>query len=166
MSSRQSFCLITSTLFLVLLLPVAASAQFRDLNEARSKLERGFGSGDVDAIVSGIASDNQVQLQFPGLVDKSGFFDRDQAADLLDGLFNKVKPSAYDLLNARKVSAEGLYHMKARWTINSGAIELYITLQQKDEKWSVVSVRSAYESARLPRSAEPAPNNSSDRSAN
>ena len=129
-------------LFLVLLWPVAASAQFRDLDEVWSNLERGFGSGEVDAIVSGIPQGEEVQLQFPGLVEQEGFFSRDQAADLLDGLFNKVKPSAFEVLNARKVSAEGQYHIKARWTINSGAIELYITLHQKDGGWSLVSIRS------------------------
>src|SRR5690349_6582732 len=63
---------------------VVASAQFRDLDAAMSNLERGFGSADVDAIVSGIGSDEQVMLQFPGLVEKSVFFGRDQAAYLLD----------------------------------------------------------------------------------
>ena len=83
----------TRIAFVLLFVPLVASAQFRDLDAAMSNLERGFGSGDVDAIVSGIGSDEQVMLQFPGLADKSGFFGRDQAAYLLDGLFNKVKPS-------------------------------------------------------------------------
>ena len=100
MFRRQAFYLIISTLFLVLLLPVAALAQFSDLDTAIANLERGFGSGDVEAIVSGIASDDQVQLQFPGLADKSGFFGRDQAAYLLDGLFNKVKPSGFERVSA------------------------------------------------------------------
>ena len=129
--------------FVLLFVPLVASAQFRDLDAAMSNLERGFGSGDVDAIVSGIGGDEQVQLQFPGLADKSGFFGRDQAAYLLDGLFNKVKPNGFERLSARKVSAEGQYHITAKWNIASGPVNLYITLRQKDGKWSVVSARSA-----------------------
>jgi hypothetical protein len=130
-------------LFLVFLLPAAVSAQFRDLDAAMSNLERGFGSGDVDAIVSGLASDEQVQLQFPGLTEQSGFFGRDQAAYLLDGLFNKVKPSGFERVSVKDERAEGQYHIKAKWTINSGSVDLYITLRQKDGRWSLVSVRSA-----------------------
>ena len=138
---RRSFGVIMSTLFLVLLGPVMASAQFRDLDTAMSNLERGFGDGDVDAIVSGIPEGDQVQLQFPGLVDKSGFFGRDQAAYLLDGLFNKVKPSGFERVSA-KGAAEGLYHIKARWTIGDGERDLYITLRTKDDSWSIVSIHS------------------------
>jgi hypothetical protein len=128
---------------LMMFVPLVASAQFRDLDAAMSNLERGFGSGDVDAIVAGISSDDQVQLQFPGLADKSGFFGRDQAAYLLDGLFNKVKPNGFERVSARKVSAEGQYHITAKWNISNGPVNLYVTLRQKDGKWSVVSVRSA-----------------------
>ena len=127
----------------MLFVPVIASAQFRDLDAAMSNLERGFGGGDVDAIVSGIGSDGQVQLQFPGLADKDGFFGRDQAAYLLDGLFNKVKPSGFERQSARGARSEGQYHIKARWTTAAGERDLYITLQQKDNRWTIASVRSA-----------------------
>jgi hypothetical protein len=127
--------------------PLAASAQFKDLDVAMSNLTRGFSSGDSQAIVAGIAEGDQVQLQFPGLIEQSGFFGRDQAAYLLDGLFNKAKPVSFDPLNQRKVSTEGQYHITARWTIQVGgkpaARDLYITLRLKNERWSVVSVRSA-----------------------
>src|SRR5688572_31859627 len=69
----------TRIAFVMLFIPLVAQAQFRDLDAAMSNLERGFGGGDVDAIVSGIGADAQVQLQFPGLADKDGFFGRDQA---------------------------------------------------------------------------------------
>ena len=127
----------------MLFVPLVASAQFRDLDAAMSSLERGFGGGDVDAIVSGIGANDQVQLQFPGLTEQDGFFGRDQAAYLLDGLFNKVQPSGFERVSARGARAEGQYHIKARWTINGGERDLYITLQQKDGRWSVASVRSA-----------------------
>jgi hypothetical protein len=130
--------------FVVLMfVPLVASAQFRDLDTAMSNLERGFGSGDVDAITSGISAGEQVMLQFPGLAEKDGFFGRDQAAYLLDGLFNKVKPSAFERVSAKGARAEGQYHIKAKWTTAAGERDLYITLQQKDGHWSVASVRSA-----------------------
>jgi hypothetical protein len=128
--------------FVLLFVPIVASAQFRDLDAAMDNLERGFGSGDVDAIVSGIGSDDQVQLQFPGLVEGEGFFGRDQAAYLLDGLFNKVKPSGFERVSAKGARSEGQYHIKARWSIASGERDLFITLQQRNDRWVVVSVRS------------------------
>ena len=126
----------------LLFVPLVASAQFRDLDAAMSNLERGFGDGDVDAIVSGIGADEQVMLQFPGLADKSGYFGRDQAAYLLDGLFNKVKPSGFERLSVRGQRAEGQHHIKARWTIHDGSRNLYITLQQKGDRYSIASIRS------------------------
>jgi hypothetical protein len=128
-------------------LPVVASAQFKDLDVAMSNLSRGFGGGDPQAVVAGIADGDQVMLQFPGLIDQSGFFGRDQAAYLLDSLFNKVKPSGFDQKSARKVSAEGQYHIVANWTVraNGGAQtrDLYITLRQKNDRWSIASITSA-----------------------
>ena len=133
----------TRIAIVMLFVPLAASAQFRDLDTAMSNLEQGFGNGDVGAIVSGISADEQVMLQFPGLVYKDGFFGRDQAAYLLDGLFNKVRPSGFERVSARGARAEGQYHIKARWSINGGERDLYITLKQKSDRWSIVSVRSA-----------------------
>ena len=131
----------------VTLTPLIASAQFKDLDVAMGNLTRGFGSGDSQAIVSGIGDGDQVQLQFPGLVSQSGMFGRDQAAYLLDGLFNKAKPVSFEPLNQRKVSAEGQYHITARWTIQVAgkpeARDLYVILRSKNDHWSVVSVRSA-----------------------
>jgi hypothetical protein len=129
------------------MIPIVASAQFKDLDAAMSNLTRGFGSGDSQAVVAGIGDGDQVQLQFPGLVEQSGFFGRDQAAYLLDGLFNKTKPASFEQTNTRKVSAEAQYHITARWTIQVAgkpeARDLYVTLRNKNDRWSVVSVRSA-----------------------
>jgi hypothetical protein len=137
----------TRMALLLAFVPVLASAQFKDLDSAMSNLTRGFGSGDAQAIVAGIADGDQVMLQFPGIVDQSGYFGRDQAAYLLDGLFNKVKPTGFEQLSARKVSAEGQYHITAAWTIQNGgkteARDLYITLRNKSGAWSIASVRSA-----------------------
>jgi hypothetical protein len=134
-------------LMMLLFVPLIASAQFKDLDVAMGNLTRGFGSGDVQAIVTGIGASDQVQLQFPGLINESGFFGRDQVAYLLDGLFNKAKPVSFEQLSARKVSAEGQYHITARWTIQAGGKpavrDLYIVLRNKDNTWSIVSVRSA-----------------------
>ena len=129
------------------LVPLAASAQYKDLDTAMSNLTRGFGSGDPQAIVSGIADGDQVMLQFPGLIDQSGFFGRDQAAYLLDGLFNKVHPTGFDQQSARKNSAQGQYNITATWSIQNGGKaetrDLYITLRQKNDRWSIASVRAA-----------------------
>ena len=128
------------------LAPLVASAQFSDLDAALQNLTRGFGSGDPQAIVAGISTGDKVMLQFPGLVDENGFFGRDQAAYLLDGLFSKVHPTAFEQQKARKESAEGQYQITALWTIQvSGkpeVRELYITLKKQGEKWAVTSVRS------------------------
>jgi hypothetical protein len=129
--------------------PLIASAQYKDLDTSLSNLTRGFGSGDPQAIVSGIADGDQVMLQFPGLIDQSGsnFYGRDQAAYLLDGLFGRVHPTGFEQQSARKVSAEGQYHITGIWTIQpagkSENRELYITLHNKNDRWSIVSVRSA-----------------------
>src|SRR5258707_702026 len=103
--------LSTKMAFLLLLVPLAASAQFRNLDVAMSNLKRGFSSGDPQAIVAGMATGDQVMLQFPGLVDQSGFFGRDQASYLLDGLFSKVKPNPVQGQNAQNKTAEAPYHI-------------------------------------------------------
>ena len=140
------FCVAISTVFLVLLLPIVASAQFKDLDAAMQNLTRGFGSGDPQAIVSGMGGSDQVQLQFPGLTEQSGILGRDQAAYLLDGLFSKVKPSAFKMLSARKVAAEGQYRIKAQWTIQLNGKRatrtLNITLHQTNAGWSLASVNT------------------------
>lgn len=138
----------TKMAFVLLFVPLMAAAQFKDLDAAMSNLNRGFGSGDVQAIVAGIGDGEQVMLDFPGLVDqKGGFFGRDQAAYLLDGLFNKVSATGFEQMNTRKVSAENQYHVTARWTFENGGKtetrDLYITLRSKGDRYSVASVRSA-----------------------
>ena len=137
----------TRIAFVLLFVPLLASAQYRDLDGALGNLQKGFSSGDTQAILVGIADGDQVMLNFPGLTDKSGFFGRDQAAYLLDGLFSKVKPSDYTQVSVRKVSAENQYHIEASWTIqNAGKPEvrqLYIALRFKNDHWWLVSVRSA-----------------------
>ena len=127
--------------------PLVASAQYKDPDSALANLTRGFGSGDPQAIISGIADGDQVMLQFPGLVDNNGFFGRDQAAYLLDGLFNKVHPTGFEQQSVRKNSAQGQYNITATWSIQNGGKaetrDLYITLRQKNDRWSLASVRSA-----------------------
>ena len=137
----------TKVAFVLLFVPLVASAQFKDLDVAMSNLNRGFGGGDVQAVVAGIGDGEQVMLQFPGLISQSGFFGKDQAAYLLDGLFNKAKPSNFEPTSSKKVSAEGQYHITAKWTVDAGGgksevRDLYITLRSKSDKWSIASVRS------------------------
>ena len=112
---------ITLAATILALAPLVAQAQFKDLDVAMSNLNRGFGTGDAQAIIAGIGEGDQVMLQFPGLVDQSStFFGRDQAAYLLDGLFGKVHPSAFEQQKARKESAEAQYQITALWTIQVG----------------------------------------------
>ena len=72
----------TKMSFVLLFVPLVASAQFRDLDTALANINSGFGNGNVQAIVAGIGEGDQVMLQFPGLAEQSGFFGRDQAAYL------------------------------------------------------------------------------------
>jgi hypothetical protein len=136
----------TKMAFVLLFVPLVASAQFRDLDAALANINSGFGNGNVQAIVAGIGEGDQVMLQFPGLAEESGFFGRDQAAYLLDGLFNKAKPAGFDQTTAKKVSAEGQYHISGRWTVEVDGKrqtrDLYVTLRDKDGRWSVASIRA------------------------
>jgi hypothetical protein len=146
MGMRQTMRLTMRIAVALLFVPLMASAQYKDLDTALSSLAKGFGSADTQAIISGIAEGDQVNLQFPGLTAQSGFFGRDQASYLLDDIFNKVHPGAFQQTSARKNSAEAQYNITASWTIQNGgkaeARDLYITLRNKNDRWSVVSVRS------------------------
>lgn len=52
---NKTMRLWTKMAFVLLFVPLIASAQFKDLDGALSSLNRGFGGGDVQAIVAGIA---------------------------------------------------------------------------------------------------------------
>lgn len=139
---------LIQTALVVMAFPVAMFAQgYKDLDTALASVSRGFERGETTAVVGGVAEGDQVMLQFPGLVQQSGFFGRDQASYLLDQLFQKAHPSGFEQISARKISAEGQYHITARWTINrngqSENRELYITLRNKGDRWALVSVKSA-----------------------
>ncbi len=145
LESDGSMKKILMTLVMVLLAPLAFAESYRDLDTAMSSLARGFERGESASIVSGVG--DQVMLQFPGLMDEDGFFGRDQASYLLDDLFRKVNPSGFEVISARKVSAQGQYHVTANWTIsvgNSAEIrELWVTLQSREDRWSIASIRSS-----------------------
>jgi hypothetical protein len=129
--------------------PLVASAQYKDLDTAVSSLERGFGSGDAQAVVAGVADGDRVMLQFPGLIEERSdpYYGRDQATYALDSLFNKVHPSGFDRLGSRGNSAEKQYSITASWTIDVGGRaenrDLYVTLQKKNDRWVIASIRSA-----------------------
>lgn len=132
-------------LAIVFVAPLALAQGYRDLDVAMSSLARGFERGESAPIVAGVG--DQVMLQFPGLMDEDGFFGRDQASYLLEELFGKVKPSGFEVTSARKVSAQGQYHVTANWTIRNGesteARELFVTLQSREDRWSIVSIKSS-----------------------
>lgn len=136
---------ILMSLVLMLLAPLALAESYRDLDTAMSSLARGFERGEAAPIVTGVG--DQVMLQFPELMDEDGFFGRDQASYLLEELFTKVRPSGFEVTSARKVSAQGQYHVTANWTIRVGSAseirELYVTLQSREDRWSIASIRSS-----------------------
>lgn len=141
--------LSTKVAFALLFLPLVASAQYRDLDAAMAKLSRGFGNEEVQAIIAGVADGEKVMLQFPGLTEANGgFIGRDQAALMLDAMFNRVEANGFEEVSVRRASAENQYHITARWTLTvdgkAQTRDLYITLRQKsDERWSIASVRAA-----------------------
>lgn len=136
----------TIAIIILILLPPATFAQYSNLDAAMAGLSRGFERGETGPILEGIAADEKVNLEFPGLVSESGFFGRDQASYLLDELFNKAKPSGFVRQSAKKVSAENQYHITGKWTIQSGGRPqdrvLSITLRNRGDRWSIVSIRS------------------------
>lgn len=134
--------------FLLIATPLVAEAQgFRDLDTAMAGIETGFSRGAAQAIVAGIGEGDQVMLEFAGLIGESGFFGRDQAAYMLEELFSKSRPMQFQQVSARKVSAEGQYHIHGRWTMTRGGREeqrdVYVTLRQKNDRWIVASIRSS-----------------------
>ena len=131
-----------------MLVPIVASAQYKDLDAATTGVNRGFERGETQPIIAGIGEGDQVMLHFPGLIDAApDFFGRDQASYLLDELFNKTKPTRFQQSRLRKVSSEGQYYLTAVWTIQPGGKsedrEVYVTLRSKGDRWSIVSIKSA-----------------------
>ncbi|MGZ8866867.1 MAG: ATP-binding protein [Thermoanaerobaculia bacterium] len=144
--------LSTKVAFVLLLLPFVASAQYRDLDAAMANLSRGFGNEEVQAVIAGVADGEKVMLQFPGLTEQDGgFIGRDQAALMLDAIFNRVVATGFEEVSVRRASAEGQYHITARWSLTvdgkAQTRDLYITLRQKNDRWSIASVRAASKSA-------------------
>jgi hypothetical protein len=95
LSEPDHVCLYGAECFLSVIVASRGFGVVQDLNVAMSNFERGFGA--AQAIVAGIVAGDKVQLQFPRLIDQSGFFGRDQGEYLLDSLFSKVKPRAFKL---------------------------------------------------------------------
>lgn len=133
---------------LMALVPVVATAGgYSDLDNALNALTRGFETGDSAAIISGIDTTDKIELQFPGLVEGSGFFGPDQAALILDDLFKRTSPSAFEQSSARKVSAQKQYHITGSWKISPEGKpetrEVYVILLSKGDAWTIISIRTA-----------------------
>jgi hypothetical protein len=141
-----------SMLFLVLLLPVAASAQYtRD--DVFAKLRDGFGRGDVASIVEGMPQGAPVRLEFPEL-SLSRYVGRNQnATAVLEQVFKGICPKFFlarpgwneDL---EKSKTDVTCILRGQWRVEidgkSQLRELYITLRNEDDdKWLVISIRSA-----------------------
>jgi len=125
----------------------AFAGGYSDLDNALNAISRGFGSGDSASIVAGIDESDKIELSFPGLVDRSGFFGPDQAGLVLDDLFERTSPTGFEQTSARKVSAQKQYHVTGNWQIGPGGRsetrEVYIILQNKGTSWSIISIRTA-----------------------
>jgi hypothetical protein len=135
------------TVALLLLSAPAFAGGYSDLDNALTAINSGLEKGDSSPLVAGIGDGEKIELQFPGLAERSGFFGPDQAAMLLNDVFRKASPSAFEQNSARKVSAEKQYHIKGSWTISPGGSpeerDVYVILQEKDGRWSIISIRSA-----------------------
>ena len=132
----------------LLLAPVAAFAGgYGDLDNAMTAIGSALEKGESGPLVSGIGDGDKIELQFPGLTERTGFFGPDQAALVLGDVFRKASPSGFEQNSARKVSAEKQYHIKGIWTISPGGSpeerDVYVILQEKDGRWSIISIRSA-----------------------
>ncbi len=130
------------------LVPFAAMAgAYSNLDNALSAINSGFEKGQSGPLVSGIDDGDKIELQFPGLIERTGFFGPDQAAYVLDEVFKKASPSGFEQVSARKVSAQKQYHITGNWKISPGGAveqrEVYIILQSKGDRWSIISIRSA-----------------------
>ncbi len=127
---------------------VAAFAQgYRDLDTASNSIARGFSARDAQRIAAGLGEGDQVMLRFPGLIEQSGFFGRDQATLLLENLFGKVETVSFENVSTKTVRAQNQYHITAKWTVRSGGRteerDVYVTLAQKGEVWTIVSIQSS-----------------------
>lgn len=125
----------------------ALAGGYGDLDNALNAIARGFERGDSAAIAAGIDDSDKVELQFPGLVESTGFFGPDQAALVLEDLFKRAAPAGFEQTSARKVSAQKQYHITGSWKIQPGGQtetrEVYIILQSKGDTWSIISIRAA-----------------------
>lgn len=138
---------VIRVLIVLMFLPLMGWAQgYRNLDEALIGLSRGFEGGNADAIVAGMSEGEKVMLSFPGLMDQSGFFGRDQASYLIESLFSKMTPVRFQQVNTRKNTSEKQYMITARWTIDRGGNreerDLYITLRTSEDRWTIASIRS------------------------
>ena len=139
---------VTAIAFALILAPVVAFAGgYGDLDNAMTAIGSALEKGDSGPLVAGIGDGDKIELQFPGLAERSGFFGPDQAALVLDDVFRKASPSGFEQNSARKVSAEKQYHIKGSWRISPGGAseerEVYVILQEKGPRWSIISIRLA-----------------------
>jgi len=151
MSYRPSFCAAVSTLFLVILFPVAASAQYSH-DDVFVQLRRGFWYGNVEDIVTGMPLGAPVHLDFPEASVKRYVGRNTNATAILEQVFQTLKPRAFmprpnwaEELEKSKEVVQCI--LKGRWRVEingkSEMRELYITLRNDDDQWRIMRIRSA-----------------------
>ena len=150
MSQRKSFCVVISTLFLVLLLPLVASAQYtRD--DVFEKLRDGFGRGNVASIVEGMPQGMPVRLELPELSLNRNVGRTTNAMAVLEQAFKGIRPIIFvprpgwnEQLEQSRTDVTCI--LRAQWRLEiegkSQLRELYIRLRNDDDEWRILSIRS------------------------
>jgi hypothetical protein len=151
MSKRRSLSITFSMLFVVLLLPAAASAQYtRD--DVFEKLSDGFGRGYAAPIVEGMPQGMPVRLEFPELSLSRNVGRNQNATAVLEQVFKRIRPKIFVPRpgwdqQLEKSKADVTCILRAQWRVEidgkSQLRELYITLRNDDDEWRVISIRSA-----------------------
>jgi hypothetical protein len=151
MSKRDSFRVVISTCFLVLLLPAVASAQYtRD--DVFAKLRTGFSRGDVDSIVEGMPQGAPVHLEFPEISLNRNVGRKVNAPAILEQVFKGIHPKIFvprpgwdEELEKSKTDVQ--CNLRGQWRVEidgkSQLRELYIMLQNNGDEWLIKSIRSA-----------------------
>ena len=158
MSQRKSFCVVISTLFLVLLLPAAAAAQYtRDDVFVKLRLD-GLGRGEVAALVEGMPQSMPVHLEFPEISLSRNVGRNANATTVLEEVFKRIRPKILladpdwrEKLEQTRSNPDNVRCvLKGKWRVEvdgkSQLRELTIELRNDGddgERWFLVGLRSA-----------------------
>jgi len=157
MSKRRSLSITFSMLFLVLLLPVVAAAQYTRDDVFEKLVHDGLNHGDVASIVEGMAQNLPVRLDFPDISLSRNVGRRVNATAILEEVFKRIRPKIFvadadwdDKLAKTKESDDVSCTLRGRWRISidgkSQLRDLYIRLEKIDRSgdvWVLMGLRLA-----------------------